>query len=318
LRKVLGTHVTQAGSLVDATRLRFDFAHNKPLSPDEIRRVEKLVNDEIANQLEVATNEMEHQAAIAAGALALFGEKYGDRVRVVQMGDFSTELCGGTHVSNTAHIRLLVVVSESGVSAGVRRIEAITGEAAYQFVMRHTYENQAARLAIGLHESWSTFLHGEASSKQTTVYDWIEQSKAQVKALERELKSAKGSSIDIDALLKTAHHFDNHGVKGQLITASVEVDDRQILSDLSDRLKDKIKTGVVVLVGRAGDDSGKHPITVAVTKDLTAKLSAGKMLSEIAAELKGKGGGRPDFAQGAGEDLSRVPQAFATAVRLVQ
>ena len=310
LRTVLGPHVTQAGSLVDPDRLRFDYTHGKPLTGAEIQRIEDLVNAEISKQIDVGVAEMEHQAAIEAGALALFGEKYGDKVRVVQMGGFSTELCGGTHVPNTAMIRLFKIVSEGGVSAGVRRVEALTGDTALQFLMRNTHENQHARSAAGYQESWTQYMNGEATGKAATVTDWIEHSKMTVKNLEREIKSLKGSKIDIDGLVKSAQSF----AGGKLVTAQLDMEDRQLLSEISDKIKDKIQSGVVVLVGK-GD--GKHPIIVSVSKDLTKSLSAGKLLGEIAQELGGKGGGRPDFAQGAGEDLTRLKEAFKKAATLV-
>lgn len=314
LRKVLGTHVTQAGSSVDPDRLRFDYTHNKPLTEAELQKIESLVNNEISSQIEVNTAEMEHQKAIEAGALALFGEKYGDRVRVIQMGEFSTELCGGTHVANTAMIRLFKVVSENGVSAGIRRIEAITGDTAVEYMIRNTRENLHARSAAGYQESWTHYLTADPDDKGASVTEWIEHAKMTIKTLEREIKTLKGSAIDVDTLIQSAKPFQTNGAHGMLVTAQLEMDDRQLLSELSDKIKDKLKTGVVVLVGRGTD---KHPIVVTVSKDLTKALSAGKLLSEIAQELKGKGGGRPDFAQGAGEDLSRVPEAFKKAATLL-
>ena len=312
LRKTLGTHVTQAGSLVDPERLRFDYTHNKPLTDEEILRIETLVNEEISKQIEVNTDEMEHQQAIEAGALALFGEKYGDRVRVIQMGDFSTELCGGTHVSNTAMIRLFKIASESGVSSGVRRVEALTGDTALGFLLKNTRENLHARSASGMQESWMAYMASEGDG--STVSNWIEQTKMTVKTLERELKTMKGRAVDVDSIVKSARAFTSGDVKGLLVTAQLDMDDRQLLSELSDKIKDKIKTGVVVLVGRGEE---KHPIVVTVSRDLTKVLSAGKLLSEIAQEMKGKGGGRPDFAQGAGEDFSKLEDAFRKAGALV-
>jgi alanyl-tRNA synthetase len=164
LRTVLGTHVTQAGSLVDPLKLRFDFTHNKSMTPEEIIKVEQLVNTEIAKSLSVEVNVKTHKEAIAQGAMALFGEKYGDQVRVVKMGNFSTELCGGTHVSNTSQIRLFKIVSESGVSAGVRRIEALTGDQALKFFIKNYEENQASRNEAGIQENWSQFLETEEKS----------------------------------------------------------------------------------------------------------------------------------------------------------
>ncbi|HVK62054.1 MAG TPA: DHHA1 domain-containing protein, partial [Bdellovibrionales bacterium] len=311
LRKVLGTHVTQAGSLVDPDRLRFDYTHNKPVTEEEIIRIEKLVNDEISAQTEVNTDVMEHQAAIQAGALALFGEKYGDKVRVIKMGDFSTELCGGTHVTNTAMIRLFKIVSDSSVAAGVRRMEALTGDTAFEYMLKNTHENQHARSSAGYQESWTSYMSPDGS-KVASVVDWIEHSKMTIKSLEKEIKALKGSSIDIEALIKGGHAF---GSGSRIVTAAVDLEDRELLSEISEKIKDKLKTGVVVLVGKG---EGKHPIVVRVSQDLTKTLSAGKILSEVAQELKGKGGGRPDFAQGAGEDLSALPAAFKKAQTLVQ
>jgi alanyl-tRNA synthetase len=309
LRQVLGTHVTQAGSLVGPDKLRFDFTHNKPLSSQEIESLETLVNREISNANLVETKIMAPKEAIAAGALALFGEKYGEKVRVLRMGDFSTELCGGTHVENTAQIRFFKVVSESGVSSGVRRIEAITGEWAARYLAKHAHENQEARVACGLHENWQQFL-----TSDNRVVVWVERAKEEKKNLEREIQSLKGSKINIDDLTKGAEAFSAGGLSGQFIFADLEVNDRDLLSQISDRLRDKIQSGVVVIVGR-GD--GSHPIIVNVTKNLVGPLHAGKILGEVAAEMGGKGGGRPDFAQGAGKDLSKIKSAKEKALSLL-
>ncbi len=315
LRTVLGPHVSQAGSLVDADRLRFDYSHNKPLSEAELTKIETLVNEEISRQSEVGVTVMTQTAAIESGALALFGEKYGDEVRVVKMGTFSTELCGGTHVSNTAMIRAFKIVSESGVSAGVRRMEAITGDTAIQYLMKNTHENLHARSLAGFQDGWMQYLNAEALGKSSTVSEWIEQSKSLLKTLEREIKSLKGSQIDIASLAGSALPFTAGGINGKLVTCHLEMEDRQLLSEVSDKIKDKIQSGVVVIVGKGSD--GKHPIVVSVTKELTKALSAGKILGEVAQVLKGKGGGRPDFAQGAGEDLSDLKGAFKKAQAMV-
>ncbi len=311
LRKVLGSHVTQAGSLVDSERLRFDFTHGKALTREELRQVEDLVNLEIGAARSVEMNEMSHKDAMAKGAMALFGEKYGDRVRVIRMGDFSTELCGGTHVANTSLIRLFKILSEGGVSAGVRRIEATTGEKALNYLMDATFENLQAREVAGL------------QGTPGTVAQFIESMRDKVKELEREVKKMKGSAIDADQILSGARPFSVKGPKGdsngKFIAASVEIDDRDVLSQLGDKLRDKLGSGVVVLVGRGPDGAagGKHPIIVTVSKDLTANLSAGKILAEVAKEMGGKGGGRPDFAQGAGETLSKTNDAFAKAAAML-
>ncbi len=329
LRRTLGPHVTQAGSLVDSERLRFDYTHNKPLSAEEISAIEALVNEEIAEGYDVDASEMGHKEALEAGALALFGEKYGDRVRVIRMGDFSTELCGGTHVSNTAKIRAFKIVSESGVSAGVRRLEAITGDRAVQYLMKNTRENLHARAAAGYQENWAQYLDDDVAmgaladggepgrpgqTGRVTVADWIEHSKQLLKALDREVKAAKGSKVDVDILVQNAKAFNAGGAASRLVTAYVEIDDRATLSEITDKVKNKIQSGVVVMVGKG---EGSHPIVVTVTKDLTKSLNAGKILGEIAREMGGKGGGRPDFAQGAGVDLSKLEQAFQKAQAIV-
>ncbi len=306
LRKVLGTHVTQAGSLVSSERLRFDFTHNKALTEAELQKIEELVNSEISQGQDVLNEEMPYKAAIEKGALALFGEKYGDRVRVLKMGDFSTELCGGTHVKNTSQIRLFKIVSESGVSAGVRRIEALAGDIAAQFLMKNTEENIAARKAIGYQESWDKYL--EPGSPRMS--GWIEQAQSRSREFEKEIKGLKGSKIDIDQIVQTAKPISG----GKFVSAQIDVDDRTALSDIGDRIKDKLGPSVIILVGKA---QGAHPIVLTVTKDLTQKYNAGKLLSEIAKELGGKGGGRPDFAQGACEDLSKIKAAFQKAEQLV-
>ncbi len=304
LRKLLGTHVTQAGSLVDAERLRFDYTHNKPLSSDEIEQVEELVNREISLAVQVSATEMEQKKALEAGAMALFGEKYGDRVRVVQMGDFSTELCGGTHVENTAMIRAFKIVSDGGVSAGVRRIEALTGDHAIRYMLKNTRENQFARQVVGLQENWSHYLTIQSSS----ITDWIESTKTTVKNLEREIKSLKGGAIDLEKILETAQGFSSASGPAKLVCAHIAVDDREALSQVADKLKDRVQKGVILIVGN-GD--GSFPVVVTVTKDLNPAIAAGKLLGEFAKELGGKGGGRPDFAQGAVPTVQGIDKAFA-------
>ena len=306
LRKVLGTHVTQAGSLVSSERLRFDFTHNKAMSAQEIQQIEDLVNGEIAIAQNVENEEMPYKLALEKGAMALFGEKYGDRVRVLKMGDFSTELCGGTHVKNTSQIRLFKVVGESGVSAGVRRIEALAGDMAIRYLNKNTNENLEARKLTGKQESWDQYL--EETSPQ--LLNWIEQSQARIRELEKEVKSLKGSKVNLDQIVQSAKSI----AGGKFVSAQVDVDDRNALSEIGDRIKDRIGSGVIVLVGKA---AGAHPIVISVTKDLTQKYNAGKLLGEIAKELGGKGGGRPDFAQGACEDLSKIKTAFQKAEKLL-
>lgn len=309
LREVLGSHVQQAGSLVEADRLRFDFTHNKPLSPEEIQRLENIVNREISLGHEVHVEKMAPKAAIEKGALALFGEKYGDKVRVIQMGPTSMELCGGTHVSNTAMIRLFKIVSEGGVSSGVRRIEALTGDRALEYLMKNTHENLGAREASGLTTNWVSYL--EDSS---TATDYIQQLKDQIRQRDKEIQSLKGGQVSVESLLEQALPFDHEGEKGKLVLADVSIDDRKVLSDLTDKLKDKVQTGIVVVVGQ-GDKS--HPLIVSVSKNLSGKIPAGQVLKSLAEVMGGKGGGRPDFAQGAVPDRSQISQAFVKAKALV-
>ncbi|MEQ1665318.1 MAG: alanine--tRNA ligase, partial [Bdellovibrionales bacterium] len=326
LRKVLGSQVTQAGSQVTPERLRFDFTYNKPMTVEEIAASENLVNNEISRSLKVETKIMTPKEAVAQGALALFGEKYGDQVRVLRMGDFSTELCGGTHVDNTSAIRFLKIVSEVGVSSGVRRIEAITGDIAAQFLFQHASENLAARNAFGMQEGWQQYLQGQ----KLKVADFILQLKEENKVLTRETKNLKSSSLDFDSLLKLALPFTVQNQSGHFLFVDLdgaEGQDREVLNQIVDRLRDKIKSGVIVMLGRAAASSASttaqksdtkdslksaelsHPLIVSLTPNLVGTLHAGKILGQLAAILGGKGGGRPDFAQGAAKDLSKILDA---------
>jgi alanyl-tRNA synthetase len=304
LRTVLGPHVTQAGSLVDTDRLRFDYTHSKPMLPDEILRVEELVNDEIAKGLTVESEVMSQKKALEKGAMALFGEKYGDEVRVIRMGDFSMELCGGTHVSNTASIRLFKIVSENGVSSGVRRIEAITGDKASEYLMKLAREALLAREKIGANVAWGQYL--ETPSTAHGLSDWIDSAQTKFKTAEKEIQALKGSTVDVEALIATAKPFTKGKSKGRFIFADLPVDDRKVLNEVADKLRDKLGDAVIVALG-LGEDS--HPLIVTVSKSLNPELSAGKILSEIAQVFGGKGGGRPDFAQGAAPDRSQLAAA---------
>lgn len=308
LRKVLGTHVTQAGSLVSPDRLRFDFTHNKSLSQNEIQAIEDLVNVEISKANPVETKIMAPQAAIEAGALALFGEKYGDEVRVLRMGEFSTELCGGTHVHNTAFIRSFKIASEGGVSSGVRRIEAITGDMAQRYLLKNTRENLQSRELANLNENWQQFLENPAQ-----LPAWINKTKDDIKALNKQLKSAQSTGVDTDSIIKSAQSIEIQGAKTSLVFTKVDAEDRAVLSEISDKIRDTLKTAVVVLIG----DGDTHPIIVSVSKDLAGKAHAGKLLGEVAQAMGGKGGGRPDFAQGAAKDLSKLAEAKAAAEKFL-
>ena len=293
LRKVLGTHVTQAGSLVDSTKTRFDFTHNKPLSSSEIKTIEDLVNEEISAAHDVSAEIMPHKKALEKGAMALFGEKYGDEVRVLTMGSFSCELCGGTHVKNTSQIRAFKIVSESGVSSGVRRIEAITGDLAIDYFLKNTEEIKQAKAAAGV-----------AFDKDLTV--WIEDKKEEIKSLQKEIKKAQSSQISVDDLFQSAKEFNSAQGAAKFIFADLTVEDRDVLSQVADQLKNKIQKGIVVVVGQG---TQSHPVIISVSKDLTSQYQAGTLLKEFAQILGGKGGGRPDFAQGAVPDRTKINEA---------
>ena len=303
LRKILGDHVSQAGSLVEPQRLRFDFSHNKPLSQEEIQKIEDWVNHEVSMGYDSGMVITDPKTAIEKeGALALFGEKYGDEVRVIKMGPNSTELCGGTHVSNTAEIRVFKILSETGVSAGVRRIEAATGEYALEFLNKGYRESLIARSSLGLQTSWNQYLTDE-----TEVASLIQSQQEEIKKLQKEIFQLKGNQVDIDHLISQGKDFQIESEKGKFVTAQLEMDDRKMLSDITDKLKNKVGSGIVVVIGKG---ESTHPIIVSVSKNLSKKVKAGDVIKETAKVMGGKGGGRPDFAQGAVEDLSQAPKAF--------
>lgn len=304
LRKVLGTHVTQAGSLVDANRLRFDFTHSKALSKEELATLEQLVNQEITQASSVDHSIKNYDTALKEGAMALFGEKYDDDVRVIKMGEFSQELCGGTHVKNTAQIQTFVIVSEAGVSAGVRRIEALTGEKALLFFRKNLEHLQAAREASGTQEPWNQILESHPSALLT----WIEDKKTNIKNLEKELKDLKREQIDIESLMTQAKPFVKGNLRGSYLLAMLETEDRELLAQVTDQLKNRLEGGVVITLGKGTD---VHPIIVAATKNMLPGLNAGQILKDLSLKLGGKGGGRPDFAQGAIAKKDSLPELIA-------
>ncbi|MEI6316907.1 MAG: alanine--tRNA ligase [Pseudomonadota bacterium] len=297
LRKVLGTHVQQKGSLVDADRTRFDFSHDKPMSADEIAAVEAMVNAEIRRNSQVGARVMKYDDAIKAGAMALFGEKYGDEVRVLSMGGatdaaFSTELCGGTHVSRTGDIGFFKVLMEGGVAAGIRRVEAVTGEGALAHVQR--IDRSLADLAGVLRTS-----PAELQGRVGQVLD-------QVRTLEKELgrlKSKMAASQGDDLFTRA---LDVKGVK--LLAAALETGDAKALRETMDKLKDKLKSAVIVLGGAA---DGKVALIAGVTPDLVGKVKAGELVNFVAQQVGGKGGGRADMAQAGGTEPAKLPQALA-------
>ena len=291
LRRVLGKHVEQKGSLVDSSRTRFDFSHPKPLTPEEIRKVEALVNAEIQKNEDVSARIMKYDEAIRAGALAFFGDKYGDEVRVLRMGEFSTELCGGTHVRRTGDIGFFKIVSESGVAAGIRRVEAVTGEGALAWV-----QAQEARLAEAAAALKAPA--GEVSAKIGQLVDNLRGLERELARLKSKLASSQGEDLAAQAV----------DVKGaKVLAATLEGADAKTLRETMDKLKDRLKSAAIVL-GAVND--GKVALIAGVTSDLTAKVKAGDLVNYVAQQVGGKGGGRPDMAQAGGTDPAGLPGAL--------
>ena len=293
LRQVLGNHVQQKGSLVDAQRTRFDFSHNEPMTQDQIREVERLVNDQIRRNVEVSARIMKHDEAVKASAMALFGEKYGDEVRVIGMGDFSTELCGGTHVKRTGDIGFFKVIAETGIAAGVRRIEAVTGPGALEWVQAQ--ESKLGEAAAALRTSPQ-----DVGAKIAQIMDNVRNLEKELSRLKSKLASSKGDELADQA-------FEVKGVK--VVAASLEGADAKGLREAVDKLKDKLKSAAVVL---AASNDGKVSLIAGVTADLTGKLKAGELVNHVAQQVGGKGGGRADMAQAGGTDASKLPQALAS------
>jgi len=292
LRKLLGTHVQQKGSLVAPDRLRFDFSHFQPVTDDELVAIENEVNTNIRANAMAEVHQMDMQQALDFGAMALFGEKYGERVRVLRMGDASTELCGGTHVARTGDIGLLKIVSESGVSAGVRRIEAVTGQGAMDHVAMEERQLQQASRLLG--------------STDTELVDKLQALLDRQKKLERELEAAKAKAASGATADLSAQAVDIHGVK--VLAARLDGFDSKALRDAVDRLKQQLGDAVVVLAGTA---DGKAALVAGVAGRPLGKVKAGELLSHIAAQIGGKGGGRPDLAQGGGLDGPPLNAALA-------
>ena len=299
LRKVLGAHVQQKGSLVDAQRTRFDFSHNEPMSDAQLRQVEALVNHEVRRNTEVSVRVMKYDDAIKAGAMALFGEKYGDEVRVIGMGEFSTELCGGTHVRRTGDIGFFKIVSESGVAAGIRRVEAVTAEGALAWV-----QEQEARLveAAGVLKAQPQ----ELSQKISQLIDAARAAEKELARLKSKVASAQGDDLAAQAL-------DLDGAK--LLAVALEGADAKALRETMDKLKDKLKSAVLVL---ASTEGGKVSLIAGVTADLTAKVKAGELVNFVAQQVGGKGGGRADMAQAGGIEPAKLPAALASVQSWVQ
>ena len=292
LRDTLGDHVIQKGSLVDSKRLRFDFSHTEAVTPEQLKTIEQLVNKEIRRNSPVQTDICDMEAAQQKGAMALFGEKYGDEVRVLTMGEgFSVELCGGTHVSRTGDIGLIRIASETGIAAGVRRIEAVTGARALDYL--DELEKQLDSVGRTLKAS-----RDHIAQKVVALYAESKELEKQNTQLKGKLASAAGSDLAGQAR-------DVQGVK--VLSASLEGIDPKALRDTVDQLKNKLGSGVVVLATASGD---KVTLVSGVTQDVTDRVKAGELMQFVAAQLGGKGGGRPDMAQGGGTDVAALPDAI--------
>jgi alanyl-tRNA synthetase len=299
LRQVLGKHVEQKGSLVDAQRTRFDFSHGKPVSEEEIRKIEALVNSAIQKNYEVTARIMKYDEAIKAGALAFFGDKYGDEVRVLTMGEFSTELCGGTHVRRTGDIGFFKIVSESGVAAGIRRIEAVTGEGALAWVQQN--EANLAEAAAVLKAPVS-----EVSAKLAQVLENVRNLERELGRLKSKLASSQGDDLASQAV----------EVKGsKVLAATLDGADAKTLRETMDKLKDRLKSAAIVL-GAVND--GKVSLIAGVTSDLTGKVKAGDLVNFVAQQVGGKGGGRPDMAQAGGTEPAKLPNALESVKNWVE
>jgi alanyl-tRNA synthetase len=300
LRKVLGTHVQQKGSLVAPDRLRFDFAHFQPVTPAELHDVERLVNAQIRANVPAETRTMDYDGAVAAGAIALFGEKYDKDVRVLRMGDFSMELCGGTHVRRAGDIGLFKIVGESGVAAGVRRIEALTGEGALDYVEH----------GDGLLKELAGLVRGSREDVKDKVREQIERTRQ----LEREIRTLKdrlasGAGVDLAAAA-----VDIRGVK--VVAVKVPDADAGALRNAVDQLKERLKSAVVVLA--SVENATKVVLVAGVTADQTARIKAGELAGAVAAQVGGRGGGRADFAQAGGSKPEALDAALASVQEFVR
>jgi len=293
LRKVLGTHVMQAGSLVAPDHLRFDFSHGAGVKDSELEKVEELVNEQVQANLVVTPKEMDLQEALKSGAMALFGEKYGDRVRVIKIGDFSVELCGGTHLDATGQIGLFKVTAEGAVASGVRRIEAVTADEALKHVGR---EEAALRESAGLLKIPPLELPGRLQK----LLDEQKQLEKQLAQLEARLAKSRAQELVAEA----------RQVAGvAVIAAQLDGLDAEGLRSVVDTLRERLGSGVICLGGVV---DGKVNLVVSVSKDLTKRFQAGKLVQEVAQAVGGKGGGRPDLAQGGGPEASKLPSALAS------
>ena len=293
LQQELGGHVTQKGSLVNAQRLRFDFSHFEPVNEQQLHTIERMINQQIRLNHSVDTQLMDLEEAKTSGAMALFGEKYDAKVRVLSMGDFSSELCGGTHVNRTGDIGLLKITSEAGIASGVRRIEAVTGEVALDVIeaTQHRLQTVAASL----------------KAKPDNIEEKTEQLVQRARQLEKELDSLKSklaSSAGSD-LASSAESIGGINV----LAAQLEGADSKSLRDTVDQLKNKLSPAAIILSAVDGD---KITLIAGVTKDITDKIRAGDLVAHVATQVGGKGGGRPDMAQGGGNQADKLADALTS------
>jgi alanyl-tRNA synthetase len=296
----LGTHVTQKGSLVAPDRLRFDFAHFQSMTPGQLLEIERMVNAEIRANAPAETQVMAFDKAVESGAMALFGEKYESDVRVLRVGAFSMELCGGTHVERAGDIGLFKIVGESGVAAGVRRIEALTGTGALDYVEQNESTlKDIAGLVRGSRD--------DAAGKVREALDRIRQMEKEVRTLKDKLASGQGSDLSANAI-------DIQGVK--VVATKVEGADAGALRNAVDQLKDKLKSAVIVLA--SVENPSKVLLVAGVTQDQTSRIKAGELVSTLALKIGGKGGGRPDFAQAGGTQPAALDEALASVEAFVR
>ena len=291
LRKVLGQHVQQKGSLVDPWKTRFDFSHHAPLTPEEMREIERLVNEEIRRNVAVEPRLMKYTEAIKSGAMALFGEKYGDDVRVIGMGEFSTELCGGTHVRRTGDIGFFKIVSQSAVAAGIRRVEAVTADGALEWVQQQNAQVEGVADMLKVQP-------GEVGARLTQIMDNVRNLEKELARLKSKMASSQGEDLADQAVAVGS---------AKVLAVTLDGADAKSLRETMDKLKDKLKSAAIVL---SSIDAGKVTLIAGVTSDLTAKVKAGDLVNFVAQQVGGKGGGRPDMAQAGGTDPSKLPEAL--------
>jgi alanyl-tRNA synthetase len=293
LRQVLGRHVQQKGSLVDPWKTRFDFSHDKALTPEEMREIERLVNEEIRRNHSVEAQLMKYDEAIKHGAMALFGEKYGDEVRVIGMGEFSTELCGGTHVKRTGDIGFFKIIAQSAVAAGIRRVEAVTGPGALDYVQQQTTALEGVAEMLKASPM-------EIGARLNQIMDNVRGLEKELSRLKSRLASSQGDDLAERAVQVGAV---------RVLAAAIEGADARSLRETVDKLKDKLGSAAIVL---AANEGGKVALVAGVTPDLTAKVKAGELVNFVAQQVGGKGGGKPDMAMAGGTNAAQLPAALAS------